>query len=66
MQLFKKYLKPILRTEAFSHIGFEAKQELKPYYIIVHKAFQGDILRKLGQFFQDAVIHVSDNTEYKM
>ncbi len=54
-----------LRTEAFGHIGFEAKQEMKPYYNIVHKAFQVAILRKLS-YFQDGVTHVSDNTEYKM
>ncbi len=40
-----------LRTEVFGHIGFEAKQEMKPYYNIVHNAFQVAILRKLRQFF---------------
>ncbi len=39
IQLFKTYLKPIVRTEVFGHIRFEAKQEMKPYYNIVHKAF---------------------------
>ncbi len=41
---------------------------MKPYYNIVHKAFQTAILRKLKQqrFFQDGVTHVSDNTEYRM
>ncbi len=39
---------------------------MKPYYNIVHKTFQVAILRKLRQFFQDGVTHVSDNTEYKM
>ncbi len=29
-----------LRTEAFRHIGFEAKQEMKHYYDIVHKPFK--------------------------
>ncbi len=28
-----------LRTEAFGYIWFEAKQEMKPYYNIVHKPF---------------------------
>ncbi len=28
------------RSEAFGHIGFEAKQEMKPYYNIVHKTFR--------------------------
>ncbi len=55
-----------LRTEVFGHIGFEAKQEMKRYYNIVHKAFQAAILRKLRQFFQDGVSHVSDNTDSKM
>ncbi len=36
--------------EAFGHIGFEAKQEMKPYYNIVHKAFQVAILIKLRLF----------------
>ncbi len=54
------------RTEAFSYIGFEAKQEMNPYYNIVHKAFQAATLRKLRTFFQDGVTHVSDNIEYKM
>ncbi len=31
IKLFKKYLKPIY----LSHIGFEAKQEMKSYYNIV-------------------------------
>ncbi len=35
----------------FGHIGFEAKQEMKPYYNIAHKAFQAAILRQLRQFF---------------
>ncbi len=47
-----------LRTEAFGHIGFEAKQEMKSHYNIVHKTFQVDILRKLKRFFQDGVTHV--------
>ncbi len=51
-----------LKTEVFSHIGFEAKHEMKPYYNIVHKAFQVAILRKLKQFFQDAVTHVSSSS----
>ncbi len=55
-----------LRTEVFGHIGFEAKQEMKPYYNIVQKAFQVAILRKLRYLFQDGVTHVGDNTEYKM
>ncbi len=29
-----------LRTESFNHIGFETKQEMKPYYNIVHKTFK--------------------------
>ncbi len=49
--LFKKISEAYLRTEAFGHIGFEAKQEMKPYYNIVPKAFQVAILRKLIQFF---------------
>ncbi len=65
MQLFKTYLNPIVRTDVSGHIGFEAKQEMKPYYNIVHKPF-----RHFGTveavFFQDGVTHVSDNTEYKM
>ncbi len=44
-------MKPILRIEVFGHIGCEVKQEMKPYYNIVHKAFQVAILRKLRQFF---------------
>ncbi len=28
-----------LRTEAFHHIGLEAKQEMTPYYDIIHKPF---------------------------
>ncbi len=39
---------------------------MKPYYNILHKTFQVDILRKLRQFFHNGVTHVSDNTEYKM
>ncbi len=51
---FDKYLflKVInIWTEAFGHIGFDAKQEIKPYYNIVHKAFHVAILKKLGQLF---------------
>ncbi len=29
-----------LRTETFCHIGFEARQEIKPYYDIVHKLYR--------------------------
>ncbi len=50
IQLLKKY-DTYLRTEVFGNIGFEAKQEQKPYHNIVHKAFQAAILRKLRQFF---------------
>ncbi len=64
--MVKKISEACLRMEAFGHIGFEAKQEMKPYYNIVHKTFQVAILGKLRQFFQDGVTHVSDNTEYKM
>ncbi len=64
--IVQKIFEAYLRTEVFSHIGFEAKQEMKPYYNIVHKAFQAAILRKLRQFFQDGITHVSDNTEHKM
>ncbi len=39
---------------------------MKPYYNIVLIAFQAAILRKLRQFFQDGVNHVSDNTEYNV
>ncbi len=45
--IVQKISEACLRTEAFSHIGFEAKQEMKPYYKIVHKTFQAAILRKL-------------------
>ncbi len=66
-QLFQKISEAYLGREVFGHIGFEAKQEMKPYYNIVHKAFQAAILTKLRQFFfQDGVTHVTDNTEYKM
>ncbi len=39
-----------LRTETFDHIGFETKQEMTPYYHIVHKTFQVAILRNLRRF----------------
>ncbi len=58
--IVQKISEAYLRTEAFGHIGFEAKQEMKPYYEIVHKAFQVAILRKLRWFLQDGVTHVSD------
>ncbi len=51
IQLFKIYLKLMVRTEVFGHIGFEAKLEMKPYYNIVHKAIKVAILRQLRQFF---------------
>ncbi len=38
---------------------------MKPYYNIVHKAFQAAILSKVKQFFEDGVTHVCDNAEYK-
>ncbi len=47
----QKISETYLRTEAFGHNGFEAKQEMKPYYNIVHKSFQVAILRKLRQCF---------------
>ncbi len=47
----QKISESYLRTLVFSHIGFETKQEMKPYYNIVHKAFRAAILRKLRQFF---------------
>ncbi len=34
--IVQKLTKAYLRTEAFGHIGYEAKQEMKPYYNIVH------------------------------
>ncbi len=47
-----KYVHAIWSIFVFrSHIEFEAKQEMKPYYNIVHKAFQAAILRKFWQFF---------------
>ncbi len=49
--MVQKISEDYLRTEVFGHIGFEAKQEMKPCYNIVHKVFQMSILRKLGQFF---------------
>ncbi len=65
--IVQKISEVYLRTEAFSHFGYEAKQKMKPYYNIVHKTFKAAILRKLRQgFFQDGVTYVSDNTEYKM
>ncbi len=41
-----------MSTETFDHIGFEAKQEIKPYYNIVDKTFQVAILRKLTVLFK--------------
>ncbi len=46
-----KISETFLRIKVFGHIGFEAKQEMKPHYNIVHKTFQAAILRKLRQFF---------------
>ncbi len=42
-----------LRIETFNHIGFEAKQEMKPYYNIVLKAFQVAILKKVETVFSN-------------
>ncbi len=45
--MVQKISEAYLRTEAFDHIGFEAKQEINPYDNIAHKTFQVAILRKL-------------------
>ncbi len=37
--IVQKISEAYLRTQAFGHIRFEAKQEMKPYYNIAHKAF---------------------------
>ncbi len=51
-----------LRTKAFHHIGFETKKEMKPCYDVAHKPFMQSFWESWESFFQDGVIHVSDNT----
>ncbi len=65
--IVQKISEAYLRTEVFGHIGFEFKQEMKPYYNIVHtKPFGWPFWESWDSLFQDGVTHVSDNTEYKM
>ncbi len=64
--IIHKISEAYLRTEAFHHIGFEAKQEMKPYYDIVHKPFRWQFWKSWKSLFQDGVTHISDNTEHKM
>ncbi len=44
-------------------MGFESKQEMKPYYDIVHKPFRQHFEKVDEVFLQDRVTDVSYNTE---
>ncbi len=56
-----------LRTEAFSHIGFEVKQEIKSYYNICIQNVSGIHFKNVEKvFFKMESPHVSDHTEYRM
>ncbi len=44
-----------LRTEVFGHIGFEVKQEMKPYNILYTKLFRWPFWERWDSFFQDGV-----------
>ncbi len=59
--IVQKISETYLITEAFGHIGFEAKQEMKPY--CTQNLSGGHFEKVEKDFFQDGGTHVSDNTE---
>ncbi len=49
--IIQKISEAYLRIEVISDIGFEAKQEMKSYYNIVHQSLSGGHFEKVDIFF---------------